>query len=286
MDGEALDALRRWRKSDPHHNAAFEEERRLYRSLGPLEAAFAARPSQEPAKMYIRTRALGASAALFALALAWIALDPFVLMRADRTTGAGEIARQALPDGSTALLNSESAIGIDYDGKQRRVRLLRGEAWFDVKRDRNRPFVVEADGVMARALGTAYSVRRLDGGGVVLVVTRGAVGFAGPNGGIAVPAGKSARIDPHHDAIVLPQRVGDLLAWRTGRIVIENESLSAVASELSRYRRGMILVLGAASSRRVSGVLKIDDIDRDLEGLAASQGLTITHITPWLVVLR
>jgi transmembrane sensor len=289
IDDKGLDALRRWRDENAEHNAAFEEERRLYRSLGPLESEFAGRGHPQKQAMPRRgPKLLGASAALSAFVVAWIMLDPLVMIRADRTTGPGEIAQLALPDGSSALLNSESAIQVDYDGRQRRVHILRGEAWFDVRRDRDHPFVVEADGVTARALGTAYSVRLADRGAVTLAVDRGVVGFTGANGGegIAVPAGRSARIDPDHQPVFLAQRPADMLAWRSRRVIIDNETLSEVAGELGRYRRGKILVLGSAASRRVSGILKVDDIDRGLEGLAASQGLSITHITPWLVVLR
>jgi transmembrane sensor len=288
VDGKALEALRAWRLSNPDNNAAFEEERRLYRSLGPLEPAFAAgAPLEKPATSG-RAWMASMSAALLAFSLAWLAFDPLVLMRADHRAGSGEIVRVALPDGSSALLNSESAIDIAYDGRERRVRILSGEAWFDVKRDRDHPFVVEADGATARALGTAYSVARLEGGGVALAVTHGTVAFAGPGRpkGIEVAAGTSARMDAGGNPIRLSRRAGDMVAWRSGRIVIENRSLAEVAGELSRYRRGRIMVLGSASSRRVSGVLKLDEIDRGLEGLAASQGLKLTHVTPWLVILR
>lgn len=289
VDDNALEALRKWRESGADNNAAFEAERRLYRSLGPLEPVFAApQPAELPVRHYSRARLLGAPAALLACVLSWIAFDPLILLRADRTTGSGEIAQMALPDGSSALLNSKSAIAIGYDQGQRRIHLLRGEVWFDVKPDPTHPFIVDAEGVTARAVGTAYSVRRLEDGGVVLAVSRGIVDFGAANLGnaIRVAAGQSARIDPGRNPRFLSQRAGDLLAWSSGRIIIENESLSEVAGELSRYRRGKIVVLGSASTRRVSGVLKVDEIDRDLDGIAASEGLSITQITPWLVVLR
>lgn len=288
IDEPMLAELAEWRRAAPGNNAAFEEERRLYRALGPLEAAFAAQP--QPAPRRARPAALASAAGvLAAAAVAWLALDPLTLMAADRVTGPGEIAALTLPDGSQALLDSESAIAVDYDGTQRRVRILRGQAWFDVRHDSAHPFTVEANGATARALGTAYGVERGDDGSVALAVTRGLVGFTAAEGGdmLRVPAGSTARIDAGtFDPRLRAVKPGDQLAWRSGRIVIENRSLREVAEQLSRYRRGSIIVLGSAASRRVSGVLKIDEIDRGLEGLAAAQGLTVTHITPWLVVLR
>ncbi|WEK48358.1 MAG: FecR domain-containing protein [Candidatus Andeanibacterium colombiense] len=288
IDDAALAELAGWRRA-PTNNAAFEKERRLYRALGPLEETFAAQPTTAARRTRRRAALVSATGALAAAAIAWLALDPFTLMAADRVTGSGEIAAMALPDGSRALLDSESALAVEYRGGERRVRILRGEAWFDVKHDPAHPFTVEANGATARALGTAYGVERGEDGGVSLAVTRGLVGFTASEGGtmLRVPAGATARIDTGtFEPRLRTAKPGDALAWRSGRIVIENRSLGEVAAELSRYRRGTIVVLGAAASRRVSGVLKVDEIDRGLAGLAAAQGLSVTHLTPWLVVLR
>jgi transmembrane sensor len=46
----------------------------------------------------------------------------------------------------------------------RQVKLDRGEAWFQVAKDPQRPFVVESGPVRVRAVGTAFSVRRREGG--------------------------------------------------------------------------------------------------------------------------
>lgn len=293
LDDEALGRLRAWRSADVAHNAAFEAERRLFRSLGPLEAAFTTEPAQSfsearrpRVRRPIMVSGLGVAAALVAV---WLAVDPVIWLRADRVTAPGEIAELVLPDGSRALLNSESAIDVDFDGRERRVHLLRGEAWFDVAHDAGHPFVVEARGATARAIGTAYSVRRHDNGDVSLAVTEGVVGFAGggDDESLLVKAGRTTQVEGAGDAPdYLITRPEDALAWRSGRIVIENRSLADVASELSRYRRGSIFVMGSAASRRVSGVLQVGAIDKGLEGLAAAQGLSITHVTPWVIILR
>lgn len=290
LDDDALGALRSWRSANATHNAAFEAERRLYRSLQPLEAAFAAEPPAAVRRVRgaRRRRVLfPAAGALTAALAAWLLLDPITLLRADRTTAAGEVAELVLPDGSRAVLNSESAIDVAYDGQTRRIHLLHGEAWFEVAHDARHPFIVDADGATARAIGTAYSVRRHDHGDVSLAVTEGVVGFSGRRGeALSVRAGQTAEIGSASAPRILGERSADALAWRSGRIVIENRSLAEVADELSRYRRGGVFVIGSAASRRVSGVLQVGAIDKGLEGLAAAQGLTVTHVTPWVVILR
>src|SRR5690606_34664860 len=79
----------------------------------------------------------------------------------------------ALPDGSQAQLNTGTEMEIAFGGGARQVRLLRGEAMFDVAHDATSPFIVFADGSAVRAVGTAFSVRT--GDGLDVIVTEGVV---------------------------------------------------------------------------------------------------------------
>src|SRR3546814_11809300 len=78
-------------------------------------------------------------------------------------TATGEILRVPLRDGSAVTLNSNSEIDVDFDEGIRHVRLLRGEALFDVAKDSSRPFVVEADSPRVTAVGTSFTVNRVSG---------------------------------------------------------------------------------------------------------------------------
>lgn len=293
IDAEGLDALAQWRKSHWRHEAAFEEERRLYRSLQPLDLAFAAggleaeKPRDRPRRARVRPVAIGAGIAA-AAAVTWAVTDPLVSLRADKVTGVGEIAQLELPDGSTAILNTDSALAVDFDRKERRIHLLRGEAWFKVAHDKVHPFIVDASGTTARAVGTAFSVDRGERGETSLLVTEGRVRFAGDGqDSLDVDAGQGAVMA---EGTAKPRAISvepeENLSWRSGRLTFENRSLAEVAEMLGRYRRGRIWVLGDAAKRRVSGVLQVGAIDEGLAGLAAAQGLRVTYVTPWLIILR
>src|SRR5258708_24248903 len=73
-------------------------------------------------------------------------------------TAIGERKPVTLTDGSKVLLNTDSRIQIDYSAEQRIVRLLQGEAFFEVAHNRARPFLVYAGANVVRAVGTAFSV--------------------------------------------------------------------------------------------------------------------------------
>src|SRR3546814_15029131 len=93
-------------------------------------------------------------------------------------TATGEILRVPLRDGSAVTLNSNSEIDVDFDEGIRHVRLLRGEALFDVAKDSSRPFVVEADSTRVTAVGTSFTVHRVSGRDVRVLVREGVVELA------------------------------------------------------------------------------------------------------------
>ena len=66
---------------------------------------------------------------------------------------------QTLADGSVVQINTDSQVQVDFSDTLRKIRLMRGEAHFDVTRDPDRPFEVYAGKGMVKAVGTAFSVR-------------------------------------------------------------------------------------------------------------------------------
>ncbi len=91
-------------------------------------------------------------------------------------TAVGGIASVPMSDGSKVTLNTESAIRLAVSETERRVQLERGEAFFEVAKDPNRPFVVSAGNKRVIAVGTKFSVRR-DGNDLRVFVTEGKVRF-------------------------------------------------------------------------------------------------------------
>jgi transmembrane sensor len=128
------------------------------------------------ALMYMLDRVLTAStvlarpmiAAPIALVLmGWLAfsvMQPVTSEVNDRLllTQIGQQSHHMLEDGSIIWLNSNTEVKVDYSADLRRVSLVRGEAHFEVAKDKNRPFEVYAGDRLIRAIGTAFSVYRLD----------------------------------------------------------------------------------------------------------------------------
>lgn len=208
-------------------------------------------------------------------------------LRADYATSTGESRTLQLADGSRLQLNTDSAVQIHLDGTQREVRLLRGEAWFEVTRDPNRPFVVQADDGWVKVIGTRFSVARrdaqtrvqVDQGKVEVNPGSGASVFLEPGRAVAYRGGRLDAVQAFDPAASF--------AWRQRQLVFRQQPLADVVEELNRYWPGQTLVFGdALRQRKVSGVFEIDKPDAVLKALTHTLGLRADQYSGYLRILR
>lgn len=200
-------------------------------------------------------------------------------------TSVGQVRRFALADGSMVTLNTGSVLQVRYGSSGRKVRLVRGEAFFDVVHDPSRPFVVDSRAGTARVLGTAFDVR-LQGREAEVSVLRGAVRVEPAiGGGAEVRAGYAARLDAGPPQVLPLEDASTVDAWRQGRLVVYRRPLKDVVDEIDRYRSGRIIVRGQALGRNsVSGVFDVSRPDAALEALAASLDLRVFRLGRFVVL--
>jgi len=192
----------------------------------------------------------------------------------------GEVRRQVLADGSAVTLNTGAVLDVRYGPEGRKVRLVQGEAFFDVVHDPSRPFVVESRAGSARVLGTAFDVR-LKGDVARVSVLRGAVRVepAGGQGVAVLRAGQGAWLDGAAPKAVALEDPAAVDAWRQGRLVVYHRPLSEVVDEIGRYRRGKVFLRGEAlAARPVSGVFDVARPDAAIDALAASLDLRTARL--------
>ena len=163
-------------------------------------------------------------------------------------TAFGDVRRVQLEDGSAAVLDTDSAIEVDFQPRLRHVRLERGEAWFQVAKDADRPFVVRQGVVEVRAVGTAFSVSsRADG--AAILVTEGVVELSsGPRQSVApirLQSGAQAVMQSDGRARIEPvanEAMERTLAWREGRLALDGESLLEASRAFNRYNAVKIAI--------------------------------------------
>lgn len=187
-------------------------------------------------------------------------------------TSFGERRQVALPDGSIIDLNSRTRLEVRYADGRRSVELTQGEAMFSVAHDPSQPFVVHAGAGRVTVTGTRFDVRR-DPEMTRVAVESGTVRVNGGDGEPGTPviltAGLGSRIDA--DGNVTPAtaiNAADITAWRSGKLVFNDATLSEVAEEVSRYREKPLRVAsGKTSMLRLTSVFKSDDTDALLVAL-------------------
>lgn len=223
----------------------------------------------------------GAAAAASLTGVAYIALS-----RARYGTGLGEIRRVPLKDGSIAAINTESVVEVDLQRDIRRVKLARGEAWFQVAKNPKRPFVVEAGRVRVRAVGTAFSVRRRDTGADVLVsegiVEAWVEGAEGHR--VRVAAGQSAQVADNAAIVEMtagPSAIDRQLAWRGGKIDLAGETLAQAVAEFNRYNaRKLVVADPNLAEERLYGIFRTDDPEGFAKAVKQSLGASLNVENP------
>lgn len=284
-----------WKRSDARHAAAAE---RLQGFIGQMSALRGQKASVHAAldaaftSRKRRYRGKRAATALMLLALLpawalWRSELPGYLLADLRTQPAQWLAHE-LPDHSRVTLSGNSALDLQYDSQQRRIRLLRGEVLVDVAHDSTRPFIVATEQGEVRALGTRFVVTRRDGATLVTMLeSRVAATASGNPQALEVNAGEQARITRHDvqmTTTVDTRSVED--AWRHHQLVVRDQPLPAVLDQLARQFPGhMQFDREALADLRVSAVLPLDDSDRALNLLAEALPLQIREFTPWLRVV-
>lgn len=193
---------------------------------------------------------------------------------------------QTLPlaDGSRIELNTDTRVRAAVTASARQVWLDRGEAYFEVRHDARRPFVVWAGERRITVLGTRFSVRR-DGDRVKVAVAEGRVEIAPAaagapvraevvaQGGIAVAQGASTLVTP-----ASPERVSGALSWRRGMLTFDEATLADAAAEFNRYNTTR-LVLGdeEAAGVRIGGTFEAGNVDAFARLLGSAYGLRVTE---------
>ena len=181
-----------------------------------------------------------------------------------------------------------------FTAHERRVDLVRGEAFFSVTKDAVRPFVVAAGGVEARALGTMFVVRQRENE-TELVVAEGRVRFGAAGGratGVEASAGQFAVCDPRKpdatrvgvlDAAALARR----LAWKSGRLVCRPEMpLAEAVAEFNRYHRAQLVLRDAATAAvPIGGAFELANVDAFVRMLEKSFDIAVVERDPERVVL-
>jgi transmembrane sensor len=249
-------------------------------ALLPLVSPLADRraaPRQKRTRRAVIGGAMAASVGAAAIATAYALKNRLTL-----ATGRGELRKVPLSDRSLATINTDSRIDVDISRTLRHVRLVKGEAWFEVAKDPDAPFVVSAGDVRVRAVGTAFAVRRRDSGADILV-TEGTVetwNVRDRSRKLMLSAGGETFMSntPAPASIAYqPQEINRKLAWREREIILRRDSLRDAVSEFNRYNARQIVVADPAlDSAPLVGGFAVDQPEIFARAVHATLNVPVT----------
>ena len=218
--------------------------------------------------------------------------------------------RRILPDGTVMELKPGSVVVVKFTDAQRRMALTKGEAHFQVTKNKERPFIVAVGSVEFRAVGTAFSLER-QGAQVELLVTEGRVAIdqsgtvsassIAPAVGIAPSVLTLATLDAGYRTVVpleptastVPRvlmaasaEIGGLEAWRIPRLEFSGTPLGEAVPLINEHSAvKLVLADSSLASVRVSGILRADNIETLRELLSEAYGIKSEYRTKTEIVL-
>ena len=224
-------------------------------------------------------------------------------------TVVGGFNETTLSDGSIVKLNTNSEIEVDYDPDLRRIRLIKGEAAFDVAHNPDRPFQVYIGDKIVRAVGTAFTVRWTDGD-LSITVSEGRVAFA-PSGEQAEPftvfetvpeqstpkeikvasletplfldAGQKVKLSKDNEptlvASIEERYLKSQMAWQVGMWDFTDRPLVEIIDEMSRHS-DLQIEFAEDDLREIkyTGIFRTDEIDALLNALDRDSEIEVERV--------
>ena len=235
-----------------------------------------------------RVWASGAATAgvVLALAVGWSVLRSEGYVAQSYHTVTGQVREVVLPDGSIVGLNTQTELEWVGNPHDRRVRLIRGEAYFQVVHDPARPFRILLAHSQVQVLGTRFDVYQMASGDVRVSVISGTVAVEALDNGLGAPSwsrrltsGQQIEYSPvglvaDIHSIVAPK----VIRWRQGMLETQGEPLKDFVSDISRYTTERIVIVDPrAATAKVGGAFSIHNIDDTFDRLSRIAPVTVTH---------
>ncbi|WP_316794112.1 FecR family protein [Pedobacter frigoris] len=185
-----------------------------------------------------------------------------------------------LPDGTRVWLNAASRLQISpkFSGSNTRTVKLSGEAYFEVTKDKKRPFIVESRGQQVEVLGTHFNINAYaDEAAVRTTLLEGSVKVTsdyeknGKNAEVTISPGEQA-VQTEKGIAVVEKDVEQVIDWKNGDFIFQRESLKQLMSRIARwYDAEVVYDQGVNKTLTFSGQMsRSKDISEILKSLAST----------------
>ena len=197
--------------------------------------------------------------------------------------------QDTLPDGSTAFLNKETKLEFEYNPREKTRKVkLKGEAYFTVKHEEEKPFIIEADEILVRDIGTEFNLKAYpDKDTIEIIVTQGEVQFYTRNdSGLNLKAGEKAIYSKRTKEFYRIEKPDtNSLAYKTKVFSFNNTDLRSVVMLLNEvYNSKIGLASESLYNCRLTANFKEDNPEIIVEVIAETMGLELTKKEDQLIL--
>jgi transmembrane sensor len=302
---KSLEDFSDWLTNDESHQSAWDQALDLWETMGAMshlpvdelladDQVIAAQSSKSPADIqsgadiglleklqsFWKPMALAFSLAV----VGFIGVFNFQPQGEIYAAGTGQYLAVTLADGTVVELNTNSEISVSLNEDFREIELIKGEVFFTVAKDKDRPFIVDVSGATVRAVGTAFNIYRVTDQSAIVSVTEGIVRVE-EAGGSSVTAAQSQLLTVDEaltiDAVrgLSEAKIKSLqtTAWRQGQLLFDNTSIADAVEMLNRYLHKKVVVADDVSqSIKLSGTFSSRQKRETLAAVAQALGLELT----------
>ncbi|HEY9195630.1 MAG TPA: FecR domain-containing protein [Mucilaginibacter sp.] len=180
-----------------------------------------------------------------------------------------------LPDGTQVWLNSSSSLSYptEFTGNSRTVKLT-GEAYFEVAKNKDKPFYVEMNNVQVKVLGTHFNISAYaDDNDLTTTLLEGSVQIS-KNGSLALlKPGQQAVIGTNANTIAVSKaHINEAMAWKNGYFMFNDDNIVDIMKKVSRWYDADIEYQGNFANQRFGGTFtrskSITDLLKNLEQIS------------------
>lgn len=289
--GGIVRGFQRWIAEDSQHRRAFEAVTAMWE----LTERLPKRPMPLPLKWQrqgFRFGLVRATTMVAAVSVVAIAVGLTYFLRAGVSTDVGEQRILTLEDGTRVYLNTASQIRVRFTDERRALELVKGEALFEVAKRPEWPFAVRAGEQQIIALGTSFVVRR-DAGRVAVTLVEGSVSVSSTTAEkvraenkvhVLTPGERLTVVSSSQPRIDRPE-LEKVIAWRRGRVDLNDMSLSEAIAEMNRYTSVKLTVeQGDAVQLMIKGSFRAGDTASFAQSVASICELRVVSSADGIVL--
>ena len=265
-----------WEEAESSPELDREVQDRMYRQIKARMQEVALKETEKKKTAYLWSRWMRYAAAILLCISVGIGSHIYTRRSTDIDStykveaSKGQRANLTLPDGTKVWLNSHSSLvyNANYGVKERLVSLV-GEAFFDVAKDKERRFVVDADGLQVEALGTSFNVKAYkEDKEITTTLFTGKVKVSSISESIVLSEGQQASLDKKSGMLAVDHSgiPGYADMWRDNELVLNAQTLKEIAVILNRlYNVEIRFESEKIKEYRFSGVIRNNSLDNVIE---------------------